>query len=130
MRSSRSRVPSATTALGIVGQLLHVGAGKLADADVRERRVAERERRGRELVLREPLDMREIAELGQRVGEPRDRRLRQAGALGDLAIAEQAFGRREGAQHFEAARQRRDEFAVARAQPGARRADGATSQDS
>jgi len=33
--------------------------------------------------------------------------------FGDLAVAEQAFGRRECAQHFEATCQRRHEFAVA-----------------
>ena len=57
--------------------------------------------------------MGEMAELGQRIGEARDGRLRKPGAFGDLAIAEQAFGRRECAQHFEAARQGRHEFAVA-----------------
>jgi hypothetical protein len=90
-----------------------MGARELADADVGQRGVAERERRRRELVFRQPLDMRKIAELGQRVGQPRDGRLRQTGALGDLAIAELAFGRREAAQHFEPARQAGHEFAVA-----------------
>ena len=51
-------MPSATDGAGIVGELLHVGARELADADVGERRIAERERGGRELIFREPLDMR------------------------------------------------------------------------
>src|SRR5689334_22798246 len=56
--------------------------------------------------------MGEIAELGQRIGEARHGRLRQPGALRNLAIAELAFGWREAAQHFEPAREGGHEFAV------------------
>jgi hypothetical protein len=72
-----------------------VGAGKLADADIGERRVAERERGGRKLVFRKPLDVAKIAELGECVRSAARRSASEAGALGDLAVAEQSFGRRE-----------------------------------
>jgi hypothetical protein len=57
------------------------------------------------------------------VGEARHGRLGQAGAPGDLAVAEQAVGRRERTQDLEAARQSGDEFRSASAAraPGGRR---------
>src|SRR5262249_17982027 len=79
----------------------------------REQRVADRQHRGAELVLSEPHVVAQIAELGERVGQARHRRLGQPGAHRDLLVAEQRLERREAAQDFEAARERGGELAVA-----------------
>jgi len=46
------------------------------------------------------------------VGQARDRRLGQAGALGDLLVAQAYVAGLEGAQHLQPARQRGDELPV------------------
>ena len=83
-----------------------------ADVHAGDRGIAQRQHRGAQLVFAEAANVVEVAELGQRVGEAGHGRLGQAGAMGDLLVAQHAFAGMEGAQDVEAAGQRGDELAV------------------
>ena len=83
------------------------GFGQMPNAEIGERGIAERHRRRRQLIFLEPRNRCKIAELGQRVGQPRNGRLRQVGAGRDLLIAEKPVVGMECAQHIEAAGQAR-----------------------
>ena len=106
-------MPMFTEPLHVVGQLLHERARDLADAHRGEQRVADRQHRRAELVLAEAHVVAQVAQLGERVGEPRHRRLGQPGAHRDFLVAEHRLERREAAQHLQAARERGRELAVA-----------------
>jgi hypothetical protein len=73
--------------------------------------VAERQHRGIQRVFPERLVVAQVAEHGQRVSEPVHGRLRQPGALREIAIAEHRFAGPERAQQVEPARKRNDELA-------------------
>src|SRR5207248_10093108 len=83
-----------------------------AHIHARDRRIAQRQHRGAELVFAEAPNVVEVAELGQRVGEAGDGRLGQAGAVGDLLVAQHAFAGMEGTQDVEAAGQGGDELTI------------------
>ena len=55
--------------------------------------------------------MRQIVELRECIGQPRDRRFRQTRACGNLLIAKQSFAWRERAENLKTAGERDDEFA-------------------
>src|SRR5260370_839512 len=82
------------------------------DVHGREQRIADRQHRRAELVLAQAHVVAQVAELGEGVGEPRNRGLGQAGAHRDFLVAEQRLERREAAQHFQAAREGGGELAV------------------
>ena len=95
-----------------VGELLERRAAGAADVHAGDRRVAQGQNRGAELVFAETADVMEVAKLGQRVGEAGHGRLGQAGAVGDLLVAQHAFAGMEGAENVQSPGQGRDELAV------------------
>jgi len=111
-QSLQETMPEAYEALQRVRERLERRAAGAADVHARDRGVAERQHRGAELVLAEAADVVEVAQLGQRVGEARHGRLGQAGAMGDLLVAQHAFAGMEGAENVEATGQRGDELPV------------------
>jgi hypothetical protein len=101
-------------------ELLERLARGAAHVHARDRRIAQRQHRGAQLVLAESANVVEVAELGQRVGEAGHGRLGQAGAVGDLLVAQHAFAGMEGAQDVEATGQGGDELTVLPLLPSAR----------
>jgi len=108
---------------GVIGELLHVGAGELADANVSERPCSRAQALPGELVLRQPLDMRKVAELVT-CRSAATRRLRQAVrcAISPLPSCPSAGVKQ---RTLPAAGQRGNEFAVA-IDDGTRAARGAS----
>ena len=100
-----------------VGELLQRLTRGAADVHARDRGIAQRQDRGAQLVLPEAADVVQVAQLGQRVGKAGDGRLRQAGAMGDLLVAQHAFAGVEGPEDVEAAGKRRDKLAILAARP-------------
>jgi hypothetical protein len=86
----------------------------MPNTQIRERSIAERHRGRRELILLKPRNWRKITELGQRVGQPRHRWLRQIRSSRDLLIAEQSVIGLERAQDVETAGKRDDETPIGR----------------
>ena len=96
----------------IIGQLLHDRPGDLQHVHVGEQREPQGQHPGAELVLAELFIVIEVPHPSEGIGQPGDGRFRQAGALGDLLVAQMAIPRLEAAQDLEPARQGGDELAV------------------
>src|SRR5687768_10249430 len=105
--------PERHRGLAVVRELLHQGAGHLAHVVAGEEVLAEREHADAERVLLLLREVLEVAQLGERVGDARHRRLGQPRALRDFLVAQRPLPALEGAQDRERARDRRDEVAVA-----------------
>jgi hypothetical protein len=101
--SSPSRHPS---------EFPHMRSREFERVRAREQSESERQHARVQRVLARRLVETQVAERGKRVGEPVDRRFRQAGALGEIAIAEQNLARPERAQQLQPASERDDELAL------------------
>ena len=84
----------------------------LADADIGQHRIGDGQQRRAGLIAPVELRLAEIAELGQRVGQPGHGGLGQAGAGRKLGVAQRPLPRPERVQQLEGAGQRPDELAV------------------
>ena len=107
----------------------HARPGKMADIQPRQRRRTQRNQRRAEAIGAALGDVVEIAELGQRVSQPRDGGAGEAATGRDLGVGERFLALAEAGQHVEPTRQRRDEVTVL-LQPGeivALRASGLSS---
>jgi len=101
-------------ASGLAHQLIAIRIRHMAYAHVGERGISERHRGRCKLVLFETRNGREITEFRQRVGEPRNRRLRQIRSRCDFLISQKAIAWTECAQHIEPSRQRDNKTAIRR----------------
>ena len=93
-------------------QFRHQRTRDRADVEIAHADVAQRQHAGADLVAVQRRVMPEVAQAGERRGQPGNRGRRQARALGDFLVAEQQVHAVERPQYFESARQRTDEAAV------------------
>ena len=74
--------------------------------------VAKGQHAGAQLVFSQAVRIIEVAEFGEGIGEARNRRFRDARALGHVRVRQIDFAGTKATEHFQPARQRVDELAV------------------
>ncbi|KAG0767772.1 hypothetical protein G6F22_017602 [Rhizopus arrhizus] len=95
-----------------IRQPRHQGPRQLPQLDAGQQRVAQRQQRRAQPVAAQAAVVAQQAALHQRRSQPRDRRLGQAGAVGQFAVAERRFAMPEGLQQRQAMGQRGGECGV------------------